>query len=107
MTRDKHEVPAKVREAAREGLELHERFGRGGTDVGLEMARKLSIGEALSDEDVLHVSRYFPRHSVDNLEDTGEDGDAPSNGYIAWMLWGGDAGREWSEGIKAKLEANP
>jgi hypothetical protein len=23
--------------------------------------------------------------------------DPPSNGYIAWLLWGGDAGRQWSE----------
>jgi hypothetical protein len=97
MAKDSIAVPAKVRDAAKKGLELHEQYGRGGTDVGVAMARKLSGGKALSAEDVHHVSQYFPRHAGDNLEQDGSDGHAPSNGYIAWLLWGGDAGREWSE----------
>jgi hypothetical protein len=91
------EIPVKVREAAKKGLELHEQFGRGGTEVGVSMARKLSSGKKLSVEDLHHVAQYFPRHAVDNLDQDGSDGHAPSNGYIAWLLWGGDAGREWSE----------
>lgn len=99
-----HEVPAKVSSAAKKGLELHREHGHGGTEVGLEMAEKLSSGHKISSEDVLHVSKYFPRHAGDNLEQDGSDGKTPSNGYIAWMLWGGDAGREWSEKLRAELE---
>lgn len=51
-----------------------------------------------------HIAKYFPRHSVDNLKEDGSDGKAPSNGYIAWMLWGGDAGEKWSEGLVKKME---
>jgi hypothetical protein len=101
MSAKTYEVPAAVSRAAKKGLELHEQHGRGGTDVGVAMARKLSSGKNMSEEDVLHVSKYFPRHAGDNLDERGDD---PSNGYIAWMLWGGDAGREWSEGVKDKLE---
>ena len=36
---------------------------------------------------------YFARHQGDNLSGT----DPPSAGYIAWLLWGGDAGRDWAE----------
>ena len=97
MAKESIAVPAKVRDAAKKGLALHEQHGRGGTDVGVAMARKLVSGEALSAEDVHHVSQYFPRHAVDNLKEDGSDGHSPSNGYIAWQLWGGDAGREWSE----------
>ena len=104
MTKITHDVPQAVSNAAKRGLELHEAHGHGGTPVGLEMARKLAKGGAISSDDALHVSKYFPRHAGDNLEQDGSDGHQPSNGYIAWLLWGGDAGREWSEGIKGKLE---
>jgi len=104
MAAKTYEVPMKVRSAAKKGLELHAEHGHGGTEVGLEMAGKLSSGREMSGEDVLHVSKYFPRHAGDNLEQDGSDGKTPSNGYIAWLLWGGDAGREWSEKLKAELE---
>jgi hypothetical protein len=105
MAKESIAVPAKVRDAAKKGLELHEQFGRGGTDVGVAMAHKLSSGKALSLEDLRHVSQYFPRHAGDNLKEDGSDGKAPSKGYIAWLLWGGDAGREWSESHAEKAEA--
>lgn len=49
---------------------------------------------------------YFARHEVDKKTRThrwGSDED-PSAGYIAWLLWGGDAGKEWA-GRKRKLLA--
>ena len=104
MAAKTYEVPAGVSSAAKKGLELHWEHGHGGTEVSLEMAEKLSSGEHLSAEEVLHVSKYFPRHAGDNLGQDGSEGAKPSNGYIAWMLWGGDAGREWSEKLKVELE---
>jgi hypothetical protein len=102
---DQHfEVPKIVQQNAEKALELHEQHGRGGTDVGVEMAQKLASGKEISAEDVLHVAKYFPRHAGDNLEQDGSDGKAPSNGFIAWMMWGGDEGREWSESTRAKIE---
>ena len=68
------------------------------------MARQLAKGGTISTEDALHVSKYFPRHAGDNLEQDGSDGQQPSNGYIAWLLWGGDTGREWSEKIKLEVD---
>lgn len=85
---------------------MREEFRRGDTEVGVQMAPKLSSGADLRDEEVLRVSKYLPRHAGDNLEETGKDGDAPSNGNIAWMLWGGDAGRTWSARLEEELEAN-
>ena len=49
---------------------------------------------------------YFKRHEVDKQADgfsPGEDG-YPSNGRIAWALWGGDAGFSWSKRIVNKLK---
>ncbi len=104
MSEKTYPVPEKVRSAAKKGLELHAEHGHGGTEVGLQMAQKLSSEHPLTAEEVLHVSQYFPRHAGDNLEQDGKNGEKPSNGYIAWLLWGGDAGRDWSERIKAELE---
>ena len=106
MTKDMHDTPEAVSDAAKRGLELHDEHGHGGTSVGLTMARQLAQGGTISTDDALHVSEYFPRHAGDNLDQDGSNGDQPSNGYIAWQLWGGDAGREWSERVKRKLEGD-
>jgi hypothetical protein len=42
---------------------------------------------------------YFSRHEVDKKgKDWGNQAN-PSNGYIMWLAWGGDAGFSWSRGI--------
>lgn len=90
---EKYSIPDGVQKAAQRGLELHKKFGRGGTSVGMNTARILSAGGSIGIEKVKHISRYFPRHAGDNLDDK------ESNGWIAWLLWGGDAGRTWSTNI--------
>lgn len=88
-------VPSSVIRNARKGLHLRNLYGRGGTEIGETTAKKLSSGE-ISEEFAKHVSEYFPRHANDNLNQTNEVG-RPSNGYIAWLLWGGDEARAWLE----------
>lgn len=99
--------PAAVAANARKGLELRARFGRGGTEVGEARARQLAAREPVDPGEVPHIASYFARHAVD--KDThshkwGDDED-PSAGYIAWLLWGGDAGRDWAKGLKEQLAA--
>lgn len=78
-----------ARNAAR-GLELRREHGRGGTEVGVARARDISNGKTLSPETVRRMHAFFSRHAKNKAG--GED-DA---GYIAWMLWGGDEGRDWA-----------
>jgi hypothetical protein len=48
---------------------------------------------------------YFSRHEVDKKgKDWGSQSN-PSNGYIMWLAWGGDAGFSWSRRI-AQREAD-
>lgn len=101
---DKIGVPKKVQQNAREGLDLHGQYDRGGTDPGLGTARKLAKGEHLSLDEVKHIANYFPRHKGDNLDEDGSGDEKPSNGYIAWQLWGGDEGREWATRHKEEDE---
>lgn len=97
--------PAEVAHNAEKGLKLRGKFGRGGTDVGLLRARKLAARELVSTHDIVTISSYFARHAVDKQAHAhiwGDESD-PSAGYIAWLLWGGDAGQVWADNLKAEL----
>lgn len=102
--------PATVAAAARRGLELRAEYGRGGTAVGVARARDLSNRRELSIETVKRMVAYFTRHEVDLQAPAAKRGAPgyPSAGYIAWLLWGGDAGRSWARKIvrqQARIEA--
>ncbi len=98
--------PVAVARAAAMGLKLRERFKRGGTSVGLRRARQLAERQSVSARDITAISSYFKRHKVDKQSTSHEWGDRkdPSAGYIAWLLWGGDAGEKWADSVKAKQE---
>lgn len=99
-------IPESVSRVARTGLNQRREYGRGGTSVGLGSARRLAAGGTASPEFVRKVARYFPRHAVDlqaTGADPGEDG-YPSNGRIAWNLWGGNAGWSWARAKVRQLD---
>jgi hypothetical protein len=90
-------VPPKgAQTAAARGLELRREFGRGGTMVGVARARDISNGKNLSESTVRRMKAYFDRHEVDKQGKDWDNTERPSNGKIAWLLWGGDAGRTWA-----------
>ena len=91
---------------AQRGLDWREEHGRGGTRVGAVRARQIVAGENLSDETVKRMYSFFSRHEVDKQAEgfkQGEEG-YPSNGRIAWALWGGDAGYSWSKRLVEKMK---
>jgi hypothetical protein len=81
---------------ARRGLELRRKFNRGGTSVGVARARDLSNRKQLSPETVGRMYSYFSRHEVDKKGKDWNNSERPSNGKIAWLLWGGDSGYAWA-----------
>jgi hypothetical protein len=92
--------------AARRGLRLREKFGRGGTEVGVARAHQLAERRELDDADVKSMHSYFARHAVDKKGKTHQwnSNSDPSAGFIAWLLWGGDAGQAWADRKRAKLD---
>lgn len=87
--------------SAKRGLEMRREFGRGGTAVGIARARDIVSGKNLSLSTVKRMHSFFSRHEVDKKAtgfNYGEEG-YPSNGRIAWELWGGDAGQKWAKSI--------
>jgi HK97 family phage prohead protease len=98
-------------EEAEMGLAWRKEFGRGGTAVGIARARDIANGKNLSLSSIKRMFSFFSRHEVDKEAEgfrPGEEG-YPSNGRIAWALWGGDAGFSWSrkkvEEIKKELKS--
>lgn len=93
---DTFKPTAAVAKQAAKGLELRETFKRGGTEVGVARARDLKNQRELSVDTVKRMKSYFARHNVDKRAKNFGDDDNPSAGYIAWLLWGGDEGRDWA-----------
>ncbi|TZG25740.1 hypothetical protein [Sphingomonas montanisoli] len=96
---DSFKPTQKMAAAARRGLRLREKFGRGGTEVGVARAHQLAAQRDLDATDVKAMHSFFARHAVDKDTKThrwNSDSD-PSAGFIAWLLWGGDAGKSWAD----------
>lgn len=92
---------------ARRGLKLRAEYGRGGTGVGVARARDISGKRSLSDETVMRMHSFFSRHRSDKQGKgwtAGSEG-YPSNGLIAWLLWGGDSGARWAESKRNAIVA--
>lgn len=95
-----------MKTAAQRALDWRSEFGRGGTAVGIARARDIVNGKELSPSTVRRMFSFFSRHEVDKQAEgfnSGEDG-FPSNGRIAWDLWGGDAGFSWSKKKRNQLD---
>ena len=94
-------IPGGVQAEAKKALAWRKEHKRGGTPVGLNTARTLAKGGQIGIEKVRHIAKYFPRHEVDKKGKGWKPGEDkfPSNGRIAWALWGGDAGQRWASAI--------
>lgn len=69
-------------------------------------SQQLAAQRALDPTDVKSMHSFFARHAVDRETKThrwNSDTD-PSAGFIAWLLWGGDAGKAWADSKARKLE---
>lgn len=94
-------------EEARRGLDWRDEFNRGGTEVGIARARDISNRARLSPDTVMRMHSFFSRHEVDKQGEgfrPGEEG-FPSNGRIAWALWGGDPGQSWARKMARQIQA--
>jgi hypothetical protein len=94
-----------MRSEAKKALAWRAEFHRGGTDVGINSARRILSGDQLSRDLVVKMASYFARHEVDKQGEGYSPGEKgfPSAGRIAWGLWGGDAGQTWSNAKRDTL----
>lgn len=95
--------PAIVARHAAQGLALRRQFGRGGTMVGVARARDLKNRRPLSASTIRRMVSFFARHEVDKWGKNFFNPARPSNGHIAWLLWGGDPGKRWVTAVAKQL----
>jgi len=93
-----------MKAAARKAIKFKEdgKANGAGTAVGWTRARQLVNGETLSLSTVKRMYSFFSRHEVDKKGKDWGNQSNPSNGYIMWLAWGGDAGFSWSRKIVNK-----
>ena len=96
-------APEEVSREARLGLEIRSRqtpSNRACTGVGVRRSVQLAYQLPVSVETLKRMKSYFARHEVDKQ---GKNWGINSKGYQAWLMWGGDSGREWCIRILDKL----
>jgi len=97
-----------MKEEAQRGLDWRRETGRGGTEVGIARARDIINARSLSEDTVKRMYSFFSRHEIDKQAEgfrPGDDG-YPSNGRIAWALWGGDSGYSWAKEKVSQMDQN-
>ena len=104
MANNKFTPPKDVQEAAQKGLDLHEKNPDASTDSGMHTADILANGKEVDYEMIKKIHSYLARHSVDKGAEGWGDDDKPSNGYVSWLLWGGDAAQKWTEEVKKEQD---
>lgn len=97
--------PQSASNNAQRGLELREKYNRGGLSSseareqglrsGVDSAKKIASGDALSD-DLIKAMARFNRFRGDYKPDERESDGGQTAGTIAWLLWGGTAGVDWA-----------
>jgi len=98
--KQKEVAPQDVRAAYRRGLELYEEgFGGEGLEPStIRVARAISRGEAIGEEQIRKGYRFWARN------ERFLDFDAESPAGVAALLWGGRPGMQWFRRLYAKLE---
>ena len=113
--------PRAVRSQAKLGLELREKFGKGGLSSrqageqgigsGVVRAQNLADGVRLSKRTIRRMVAFFSRFARFEREKGGSkergywgDEENPSKAWIAWLLWGGSPGRDWADSVLGRVE---
>jgi hypothetical protein len=98
---------AGMKAAARKAIKFKEdgKATGAGTPVGWGRARDIVAGRPMSLSVVRRMFSFFSRHEASSKggKDWGNNAN-PSNGYVMWLAWGGDAGFSWSRAIVNRMK---
>lgn len=94
--------PKAVVAACKKGLKLKDDYaGKGLRPHTVEWAQHFAAGKSSEIAQARRMRAWFRRHKNDKR--AGWD-KPPTPGYVAWLLWGGDAGFRWVEKLVAQSE---
>lgn len=101
--------PAAAIDKAKTGLAQRHKYGRGGLtpaeaaaqgiQSGITRAHNIASGR-VDRNDVCRMAA-FNRHRTNGHNPKKHSDGGPSNGVIAWNLWGGDPGVDWAISMKS------
>lgn len=107
-----YKPPQGVQDAAARGLKLRQQYKRGGLSTqqagklgigsGVARAASLARGQSQSPETISKMVGFFTRHQRNFTPP--KAGEEPSNGWISFLLWGGEAGRVWSNKVLKQIK---
>jgi HK97 family phage prohead protease len=92
--------------AARRGLKLHEegKSGDGLKPETVARANKISARETLTEDHVREMNAWFARHESASKSPGWDTPGEEKPGFVAWLLWGGNAGQRWAASKVAQME---
>jgi len=106
--------PANVAKAAARGLEYRRKqtdkagltpaqAAKAGIGSGVQRAVNLKNRDRISLKVIKQMNAFFARHAKNAAVDAKHRGEPwKDKGYVAWLLWGGDAGRSWARKVLKK-----
>jgi HK97 family phage prohead protease len=84
--------------AARRGLRLHEegKSGDGLKPETVARANRLAKREEMNEDWIREMNAWFSRHETASKSPGWDTPGEEKPGYVAWLLWGGNAAKNWS-----------
>lgn len=98
---------ASMASAARRGLRLHEegKSGDGLKPETVSRAKRIAAREELTADHVREMNAWFARHESASKSPGWDTPGSEKPGFVAWLLWGGNAAQRWSASKVAQMEA--
>jgi len=92
-------IPKEVKDNAVKGMELMKNYAKGATSIEIATARYLINMDEISPNKAAFISAYFLEHEEDSDQE-----EKLSGKNIAWLLFGGDECKIWSQDVVNKLK---
>jgi len=95
-----NDYPAAAVSNAKKAIMWRDKFGRNeieaGTRVGWARANQLANKEKLSIDTIKRIAQFNRHRKNSKIDPMFKDEPWKDRGYVAWLLWGGDAGVDWA-----------
>ena len=104
-----NDYPAAAKKNAQMAIDWKEKYGRdevpAGTPVGWARAHQLAKGEKISADTVKRMSAFNRHRKNSKIAPEHKDEPWKDNGYVAWLIWGGDEGVDWAIEKSKEIDA--
>lgn len=94
------DYPQSATNNAKKALAWREKYGRkevtAGTPVGWSRANQLAKRDNLSKDVVARMAQFNRHRKNSDINPKYKSTPWKDNGYVAWLIWGGDSGVDWA-----------